>query len=171
MKKKVFGIFACLLVVAMLTMSLTVVFATKPGIGVSGKFYRTGTEFDFQKVLPHGLHMSGTAYYEYIGSFAGDAEGDFAWNIHLEGGPKKGEVVPSITLSGRCFHTINVLAFNGDETKAGTIIILISNANQQWRVISGTGFFENVHGSGTVTPDYATDDTTDNFYSGTIYFD
>jgi hypothetical protein len=166
MKKKIFGVFVSLLVVAMLIMLLSVVLATKPGIAVEGVFLFAGPpSFDYSKELPHGWHYSGSGSFIYTGDIVGTAESDFAWNYHFKGGPPKGTVGPLGLVSGRSSHTITVLEFLGEPT-TGTITILISNANNQWRITSGTGAFENIHGTGTVSQI-----PSGNIYEGTIHFD
>jgi hypothetical protein len=170
MKKKIVGIFVSLLVVVILTVLFSVVLATKPGgIEVSGGFYRTGVTFDVNRELPHGLHNSGTAFHMFTGDFSGPAEGEIVYTVHFQGGPPGGTVGPSVTLSGRNFETITVLEFLG-EPATGTITMLFSTANKKWRIVSGTGDFENIHGSGTFTPDYSNPVQPAHIYSGSVYF-
>ena len=170
MNKKILGFFVSLLVVAMLTMLLSMVFATKPGsIAVSGGFYRTAVTWDVDRELPHGAHRSGTGSYMFTGDFYGPAEGEIFNNKHLQGGPPGGTVVPGVTLSGGIFETITVLEFLG-EPATGTITMLLSVSNKKWRIISGTGDFENIHGSGITAVDDSTPNPRDHIFSGTIFF-
>ena len=161
MRKKILGVFVSLLFVAMLTMSLTVVFATKPDIFVSGTLTWAGTPILDVEEHPNGRHVTGTNFYEYTGSFEGDAVGDVVWTVHYKGGPT-GTVGPLGTVSGRAFHTIDI-----DNT--GSITLAISNANGKWRIVSGTGAFENIHGTGTLRPNPGV--SFSHIYEGYVHFD
>jgi hypothetical protein len=158
--KKIFGVFVSLLVAAMLTLPMSIAFASKPDIVVNGVFLWTGAPtFDVDEYRPNGRIMRGTVPLMYTGDFLGAAEGDFVWNVHTDKG-----------VTGRNFHTINVLAVFGDDTKTGSLVILLSNTNNKWRIISGTGDLENIHGTGTFMSIPSTP-AMDFIYTGTVHFD
>ena len=152
MKKKMLGIFVGLFVVAMLVLPMSGVLATK-STEVSGVFMWTGPPtWEVQRETPNGNILRGTVPLMYTGYFSGPAEGEFVWNTHDNHG-----------VTGRNFHTI--------ETQTGSLVILLSNSNSKWRIISGTGAFANIHGTGTFMSDTTTDMPYDFIYTGNVHYD
>jgi hypothetical protein len=165
-KKEILSISVSSSVLVMFALLFSMVVATKPDIAVSGIFYWTGAPFfDVYEENPNTLKMRGAVPLMYTGDFYGPAEGNFVWNLHYQGGPAKA------LATGRNFHTINVLAGFGDEMKTGLLTILLSNSNSQWKIISGTGAFENIHGTGIYVEDESTEYLYDYIYSGFVHFD
>jgi len=108
--------------------------------------------WDVSRETPNGVILRGTVPLLYTGSFSGPAEGEFVWNTHS-----------NHDVTGRNFYTI--------ETQTGSLVILLSNSNTKWRIISGTGAFENIHGTGTLMSDTSTEFPYDYIYTGNVHFD
>ena len=153
MNKKVLVI---ALAVAMLALPVSAAFATKPEIVVEGKFFWTGPPvFDVSRETPNGMILRGTVPLMYTGSFEGPAVGEFVWNGHAK------QEEPGVT--GNNFHTI--------DTASGSLVLLLTMGNGKWRIISGTGDYENIHGKGTLMADESTPAPMDFIYTGTVHFD
>ncbi len=135
------------------TFTISATCAKKPEIVVNGVFFWTGAPVpEMSRETPNGMILRGTVPLMYTGSFVGPAIGEFVWNTHTQR-----------SVTGRNFHTIN--------TATGSLVILLSNSNSRWRIISGTGAYENIHGTGTFVADESTEFSFDFIYTGNVHFD
>ena len=142
LKKKIFGILFGLLVVAMLALPISAVYATKP-IPVAGTFFPTGMASMVTRTPGNSdnliLEFEGSQ--TWMGSFVGSAVTECNWIVHKESDPE----APGNDLSNRCLFTLDV-EYDG---KSGTLII--KGAEGHWRIVSGTGDLANLRGQGTIS--------------------
>jgi hypothetical protein len=136
MKKKILGIFSVLIVLAMLTLPMSVVFAkdNPKFMEVSGEIISLGGATI--ELTPAGnsdnVKMIITGHsFQWTGSFEGISIADGRWILHKD------------HRSPWNIHTLQAEI----DGKSGTLIIKIAGHN--WRIISGTGDLANLHGQGT----------------------
>ncbi len=164
------AMFVALLAALLLTMSMSVAYATKP-IPVSGIFSVTKgvgsiTYWQAGESDNHIWTLS-----DYTTTWTGDISGigtyDGRWVTHNYGPPAGDEWVNS-----RGSYTIAATV----DGKSGTLYIegVGNSGNPQpstWRIIGGTDELANLHGQGTFEPNLATPSPYDYLYSGDVHFD
>jgi hypothetical protein len=139
MRKKKFGVFVSLLVVAILAMPMSNVFAIPPTPVTAIHFYVT--DYPAEQI-DRELGESGNIYRTIVDlpvAFSGPILGVGDYDAHVL-------VKPDGTINA---HGVVTLTFAMVDGKTGTLIIKMETYN--WRIISGTGNLENLHGKGTVT--------------------
>lgn len=145
MNKKMLVVFVSLLVVAMMTLPMSIVFATKP-TQVGGVFWVTPTIPSSPPYIPEELSIrplgeSGNSiltWTDLLVTFMGSIGGTGFYNAHV------------LSKSDGTINSHGVVTLTGAwvGTKTGDLTIKMETYN--WRIISGTGDLENLHGSGTV---------------------
>ena len=139
MSKKKFGVFVSLLVVAVLAMPMSNVFATNPTSMTDIHFYVT--DYPAEQI-DRELGVSGNIFRTIVDlpvAFVGPIFGVGDYDAHVL-------LKPDGTINA---HGVVTLTFARVDGKIGTLIIKMETYN--WRIISGTGNLENLHGEGTVT--------------------
>ena len=160
MNKKILAVFGVLIVLTMLTLPMSVVFAkdNPKFIDVNGQIIIWGGgDLVFTPAGQSGnqiLVVSGNAV-EWTGTLAGTGSADGHFLLHKDG-----------LATARNIHTLEAEV----EGKSGTLTIISVQAKMygQWRILSGTGDLANLHGHGTVsimTPPVLYS------YTGQVHFD
>jgi hypothetical protein len=173
MNKKILGIFASLLIVAILAVPIVSVSAEKP-MQITGKWRATGTSSLGSKIA--GSNRISWSLVEGV-YFEGPMDGDFVHiitTIRHYGNP---EQVGSYEYNWKMERTFEGTVTLDTVEKEGTLLIHLNakgisggtpgTLKGTWVIISGTGDLVNLHGRGTFT----------NFgmgvfsYEGQIHFD
>lgn len=155
MNKKILGVFGSLLVVAMLAVPISAVYATK-SMPVEGTFFPTpGSAFETRPAgKSDNLFVEIEGPHAWTGSFEGTSWSEGRWNVHRYDTPDVWMVV-SVTF------TLDV-EYDG---LTGTLTIKFNRGN--WRIISGTGDLANLRGQGTT---YGVSEWVMG-YEGQVHFD
>ena len=158
MKKKIIGIFASLLVICTVVLSMSVVFASESA-PVGGLFFVIPTGSPPEELSIRPLGESGNAILTWTDlpvKFLGTIKGTGVYNAHVL---SKSDG----TINAHGVVTLNALVMG----KTGVLTIKMESYN--WRIISGTLGLESLHGSGTVT----WDENINGLYylDGQIHFD
>jgi hypothetical protein len=162
MNKKVLGVFGILLVVAMLTVPMSMVYAKNNPkfIAVNGKIIIWGGGQQVFNASGNSgnvrLDISGNAV-EWNGSFTASGSADGHFLLHKDGSATANNI-----------HTLEAEF----DDKLGTLTIISEQAKMQtqWRILSGTGDLKGLHGQGTWRVDEVSPHPFDYFYSGYVHF-
>jgi hypothetical protein len=165
------AMFVCLAAVLLLSMSISIAYATKP-IPVSGSFFTTpGTGSTTQEKAGESdnyiVTFSGVTV-----TWTGDVAGTGSWNARW--------VAHNIALplGDEWYNTKGHYAIDATvDDKSGTLYIeACSNsgnpqAPRTWRIVGSTDELANIHGQGIFVPDLSTPSANDYLYSGEVHFD
>jgi len=166
------AIFVALAAALLLTMSMSVAYATKP-IPVSGIFSATkgvSGSIAYWQAGESDNHIWTLSDYTttWTGGISGIGTYDGRWVFHNYGPPAGDEWVNS-----RGSYTIAATVAG----KSGTLYIEAGSNSKTpdtprlWRIIGGTDELANLHGQGTFEPNLATPSPYDYLYSGYVHFD
>jgi hypothetical protein len=161
MNKKILGVFVSLFVVAMLTLPMSTVYATKP-MFVQGTMSPAGVPTIVTSTPGNSDNTVvdiSDAPQTWTGSFVGSAVAQIHWNVHKS----SDEGAPGYHVSGKSSYTLDVV-YDGKE---GTLTIKAAQAH--WRIISGTGELANLRGTGTF--EFINLDIMLLSYEGQVHFD
>jgi len=144
------AIFATIAAVLLFSISISVVYATKP-VTVDGTFTTTNTYFGMTRAGESDnviIDLSVNAI--WTGDIAGSSTSDSRWVLHY---------LPFPGARGTAnMHGLNTMSATVDG-KSGTLTILITGrvdkdlvGDGTWQIISGTNDLTNLHGRGTWGP-------------------
>lgn len=161
MNKKIFGVSISLLLVALLTMSMAPVSATKP-VPVSGQIMILGATNIVQNPAGNSANFITTLNLNgmFTGSITGLYTSESRWVTHNAGTADQWTHALGV-------DTISPATVMG---KTGTLTFMINGKTGEggtWVIIGGTGDLANLHGQGTYTPV----STYVMSYEGQLHFD
>jgi hypothetical protein len=165
------AMFVGLAALLLLSMSISVTYATKP-IPVSGSFFTTAgtgsTTAEQAGKSDNGIVTISDVTVTWTGGIAGTGLFNARWVAHNVGLP----------LGDEWFNTRGHYAIDATvDDKSGTLYIeaCSNSGNPQalrtWRIVGGTDELANIHGQGTFVPDLSTPSLNDYLYSGDVHFD
>ena len=145
-KRMISAIFVAFAIVVLLSISISVVYATKP-IPVSGSINVTGgTVYSIDRA---GESDNSVTYLSLKGMFTGDIAGAYTsesrWVNHNVDTPSE------LWRNVHAVDTISPATVNG---KTGTLYLILDSGpgGGSWVIIGGTGDLAGLHGHGTATP-------------------